>query len=101
MSIITHFSSERKQGFDIILIFIIGELIFVLEKFQLSQLVVNTGGLGGLLEMISISDENIILPAILAIGFISAECEQLALAAISSKVSHPLDFLKQIITSMY
>ncbi|XP_014283991.1 sperm-associated antigen 6-like isoform X2 [Halyomorpha halys] len=67
----------------------------VKHHMQLSQLVVNTGGIGGLLEMISTSDETIILPAILAIGFISSECEQLALAAISSKAVEVLGKILQ------
>ena len=53
---------------------------------KLSQLVVNDGSIGGLIEMMTATRGEIRLPAIMTLGYISAHSDQLALAIIASKV---------------
>lgn len=53
---------------------------------KLSQLVVNAGSIGGLIEMMTATRGDIRLPAIMTMGYISAHSDQLALAIIASKV---------------
>lgn len=52
----------------------------------MAQLIVNIGGIGALVELISTSKLTIALPAIMAIGYIAGHSDQLAVAIIGSKV---------------
>jgi len=54
---------------------------------QLAQLVVNSGGIAALIELISISKSATRLPAIMALGYIAGHSDELAVAIIRSEVS--------------
>ncbi|XP_015607413.1 sperm-associated antigen 6 isoform X3 [Cephus cinctus] len=53
-------------------------------KLKLAQLVVNTGGIGGLIDLIGTSKSSPKLPAIMALGYIAGQSNQLAIAIIGS-----------------
>jgi 3-methyladenine DNA glycosylase AlkD len=57
---------------------------------ELAKLIVNSGGAAALVDYISESQGNNKLPGIMAIGYIAAFSETLALAAIVSKAVLPL-----------
>lgn len=61
-------------------------------------MVVNTGGIAGLLNVIRCTEEFPYTPAVLALGFIAALSPELALAIIQSKVFYTFLFryVKQI-----
>ena len=54
---------------------------------QLSQLVVNSGGVAAVIDYIGESKGNIRLPGIMMLGYVAAHSEVLAMAVIVSKVS--------------
>lgn len=54
--------------------------------FQLAQLVVNTGGIAALIELVNVSKSATKLPAIMALGYIAGHSDQLAAAITGSKV---------------
>ncbi|XP_014241581.1 sperm-associated antigen 6-like [Cimex lectularius] len=60
---------------------------------QLAQLVVNSGGIGGLLQLIQSGDEEPMFPAVLAIGFMAAQSEFIALAIKASRGIETLAFM--------
>jgi len=57
---------------------------------ELAQLVVNAGGVGALVDFVTDARGNAALPGIMALGFISAFSETLALAVVVSKGIPPL-----------
>jgi len=63
----------------------------VKHNLQMAQMIVNSGGIAAYVEMMSMSEGDAQLPAIMGLGFIGAQSEQLALAAITSKVVPALD----------
>lgn len=63
-------------------------LIQLITQFsQLAQLVVNSGGIAALIELIGISKSATRLPAIMTLGYIAGHSDQLAVAIIRSEVS--------------
>ncbi|XP_024946712.1 sperm-associated antigen 6 isoform X5 [Cephus cinctus] len=54
------------------------------HSLELAQLVVNTGGIGGLIDLIGTSKSSPKLPAIMALGYIAGQSNQLAIAIIGS-----------------
>ena len=58
---------------------------FVLS-FQLSQLIVNSGGVAAVIDYIGDSRGNVRLPGIIMLGYVAAHSENLAMAVIVSKV---------------
>ncbi|CAD1480126.1 unnamed protein product, partial [Heterotrigona itama] len=55
------------------------------HTLEMAQLIVNIGGIGALVELISTSKLTVKLPAIMAIGYIAGHLDQLAIAVIGSK----------------
>lgn len=55
--------------------------------FQLSQLIVNAGGVAAVIDCIGICRGNVRLPGIMMLGYVAAHSENLAMAVIISKVS--------------
>lgn len=53
---------------------------------QLSQLIVNTGGVAAVIDCIGSCKGNIRLPGIMMLGYVAAHSENLAMAVIISKV---------------
>jgi hypothetical protein len=60
------------------------------HSIELSQLIVGSGGVGALVDYVSESTGNARLPGIMALGYISAFSETLALAVIAEKGLVPL-----------
>lgn len=54
---------------------------------QLSQLIVNAGGVAAVIDCIGSCKGNIRLPGIMMLGYVAAHSENLAMAVIISKVS--------------
>ncbi|KYN11587.1 Sperm-associated antigen 6 [Trachymyrmex cornetzi] len=64
-------------------------LIQLITQFsQLAQLVVNSGGIAALIELIGISKSATRLPAIMTLGYIAGHSDQLAVAIIRSEAKH-------------
>lgn len=62
-----------------------------LISFQLSQLIVNAGGVAAVIDCIGSCKGNVRLPGIMMLGYVAAHSENLAMAVIISKVrSFPL-----------
>ncbi|XP_046617133.1 sperm-associated antigen 6-like isoform X3 [Neodiprion virginianus] len=55
------------------------------HTLELAQLIVNTGGIGALVELVGTSKSDSRLPAIMALGYIAGHSDQLAIAVIGSK----------------
>lgn len=55
--------------------------------FQLSQLIVNAGGVAAIIDCIGSCKGNVRLPGIMMLGYVAAHSENLAMAVIISKVS--------------
>ncbi|XP_076234935.1 sperm-associated antigen 6 [Calliopsis andreniformis] len=55
------------------------------HSFEMAQLIVNIGGIGALVELISTSKLPVRLSAIMALGYIAGHSDQLAAAVIGSK----------------
>ena len=53
---------------------------------QLSQLIVNAGGVAAVVDYISDTSGNVRLPGIMMLGYVAAHSENLAMAVIVSKV---------------
>ena len=53
---------------------------------QLSQLIVNSGGVAAVIDYIGDSQSNVRLPGIMMLGYVAAHSENLAMAVIVSKV---------------
>ena len=53
--------------------------------FQLSQLIVNAGGIAAIVDYVGESKGNVRLPGVMTLGYISAHSENLAMAVIVSK----------------
>lgn len=53
---------------------------------QLAQLVVNTGGCGPLVELLTETAGGARVPACMALGYIAGQSDQLAMAVIEAKV---------------
>ncbi|KYQ54676.1 Sperm-associated antigen 6 [Trachymyrmex zeteki] len=62
--------------------------ILTLEYNYLAQLVVNSGGIAALIELIGISKSATRLPAIMTLGYIAGHSDQLAVAIIRSEASN-------------
>lgn len=58
-----------------------------LSIFQLSQLIVNAGGVAAVVDYVGESKSNVRLPGIMMLGYVAAHSENLAMAVIVSKVS--------------
>jgi len=54
--------------------------------FQLSQLIVNAGGVAAVVDYVGESKGNVRLPGIMMLGYVAAHSENLAMAVIVSKV---------------
>ena len=54
--------------------------------FQLSQLIVNAGGVAAVVDYVGESKSNVRLPGIMMLGYVAAHSENLAMAVIVSKV---------------
>lgn len=54
---------------------------------QLSQLIVNAGGVAAVVDYVGETQGNIRLPGIMMLGYVAAHSENLAMAVIVSKVS--------------
>lgn len=62
-----------------------------MDIFKLAQLVVNEGGVGAIVELLMNninSDDDVIIPAATALGYIAGQSPHLALAIIESKVGN-------------
>ena len=57
---------------------------------QLSQLIVNAGGIAAVVDYVGESRGNVRLPGIMMLGYVAAHSENLAMAVIVSKVSRIL-----------
>lgn len=60
--------------------------------FQLSQLIVNAGGIAAVIDCIGNCKGNVRLPGIMMLGYVAAHSENLAMAVIISKVSSSFVF---------
>ena len=60
---------------------------FYLFASQLSQLIVNAGGIAAIVDYIGDSKGNVRLPGVMTLGYVAAHSENLAMAVIVSKVS--------------
>ena len=61
--------------------------------YQLSQLIVNAGGIAAVIDYIGDTRGNVRLPGIMMLGYVGAHSENLAMAVIVSKVTTPfLDY---------
>ncbi len=54
---------------------------------QLSQLIVNAGGVAAIVDYVGDTRGNVRLPGIMMLGYVAAHSENLAMAVIVSKVS--------------
>lgn len=63
--------------------------------FQLSQLIVNSGGVAAVIDYIGDSQSNVRLPGIMMLGYVAAHSENLAMAVIVSKVKALSRFKKR------
>lgn len=61
-------------------------LCYLFLVFQLSQLIVNAGGVAAVIDCIGSCKGNIRLPGIMMLGYVAAHSENLAMAVIISKV---------------
>ncbi|XP_050427537.1 sperm-associated antigen 6-like [Adelges cooleyi] len=68
---------------------VVGEM--VKQSVQISQLVVNAGGIAALMNVIKLSKEHCCLPAVIAIGYIAISSPLLASVIIQSDVLLPLN----------
>ena len=68
--------------------------VFILSVvlFQLSQLIVNAGGVAAVVDYVGESKSNVRLPGIMMLGYVAAHSENLAMAVIVSKVCMMLKF---------
>ena len=57
-----------------------------LPSAQLSQLIINTGGVAAVVDYIGDTRGNVRLPGIMLLGYVAAHSENLAMAVIVSKV---------------
>ena len=73
--------SEVKNMFAILINF---HLLFYV---QLSQLIVNAGGVAAVIDQLCYARGNVRLPGIMMLGYVAAHSENLAMAVIVSKVS--------------
>lgn len=53
---------------------------------QLSQLIVNAGGVAGIVDYVGETKGNVRLPGVMMLGYVAAHSENLAMAVIVSKV---------------
>ena len=58
----------------------------IVVMFQLSQLIVNAGGVAAVVDYVGESKSNVRLPGIMMLGYVAAHSENLAMAVIVSKV---------------
>ena len=73
--------------------FVINLMEYINGLFQkLSQLVVNSGGVGAIVDYIGDRKGNVRLPGIMALGYIGAHSENLAMSIITCKVSSMIRF---------
>ena len=60
--------------------------LMVCFLWQLSQLIVNAGGVAAVVDYVGESKGNVRLPGIMMLGYVAAHSENLAMAVIVSKV---------------
>ena len=58
----------------------------VLDILQLSQLIVNAGGVAAVVDYVGETQGNVRLPGVMMLGYVAAHSENLAMAVIVSKV---------------
>ena len=63
--------------------------LVVCLAFQLSQLIVNAGGVAAMVDYVCETRGNVRLPGIMMLGYVAAHSENLAMAVIVSKVCQP------------
>lgn len=57
-------------------------------SFQLSQFIVNSGGIAAVIDCIGSCKGTVRLPGIMTLGYVAAHSENLSMAVIVSKVSY-------------
>lgn len=65
------------------------------SNFQLSQLIVNAGGVAAVVDYVGDSRGNVRLPGIMMLGYVAAHSENLAMAVIVSKVITQYQYLQK------
>lgn len=64
---------------------------------QLSQIIVNMGGVAAVIDYLGDSKGNVRLPGIMMLGYVAAHSENLAMAVIVSKVCYNIFSFKLIL----
>ena len=67
--------------------------VFLLSScLQLSQLIVNAGGVAAIVDYLGDTQGNVRLPGVMMLGYVAAHSESLAMAVIVSKVQQDIQY---------
>ena len=75
---------------NVLVIYLLNSCLFS----QLSQLIVNAGGVAAVIDYIGETHGNVRLPGVMMLGYVGAHSENLAMSVIVSKVSFVFFFLE-------
>ena len=72
--------------------FLISGIFLLSSCLQLSQLIVNAGGVAAIVDYLGDTQGNVRLPGVMMLGYVAAHSESLAMAVIVSKVQQDIQY---------